>query len=264
MKKISIFLSLSLLALSANSAPTNPQDNYEKLKQSIEKKYEKQIPKQWGEKVNGVKTQLNTNKKVIALTMNACGIDGGMGYDNHLIAYLEKEKIPATLFVNGTWIDRNPENMKHLASNPLFEIGNHGYLHKPASVDGKSAQGIIGTANISELFDEIELNAKKIELITNKKPKYFRSATGYYDEVAVKIANSLKNEVIGFSILGDDRATLSAKKIEEAFINVKGGEIAVIQFNHPESQTRDGIIRVIKKLKKEGFTFVKLSDYSLK
>ena len=74
MKKISIFLSLSLLALSANSASTNPQDNYEKLKQSIEKKYEKQIPKQWGEKVNGVKTQLNTNKKVIALTMNACGL----------------------------------------------------------------------------------------------------------------------------------------------------------------------------------------------
>ena len=31
MKKISIFLSLSLLALSANSASTNPQDNYENL-----------------------------------------------------------------------------------------------------------------------------------------------------------------------------------------------------------------------------------------
>ena len=38
MKKISIFLSLSLLALSANSASTNPQDNYEKLKQSKDKK----------------------------------------------------------------------------------------------------------------------------------------------------------------------------------------------------------------------------------
>ena len=263
MKKVSIFLSLCLLALSANSTPVN-SDDYEKLKQSIEKKYQNQIPKQWGENVTGVKTKLNTPKKVIAITMDACGTDTGMGYDKYLISYFEKEKIPATLFVNATWIDRNPENMKHLASNPLFEIGNHGYSHKPASVDGKSAQGIIGTANISELFDEIELNAKKIELITNKKPKYFRSATGYYDEVAVKIANSLKNEVIGFSILGDDRATLSAKKIEEAFINVKGGEIAVIQFNHPESQTRDGIIRVIKKLKKEGFTFVKLSDYSLK
>ena len=54
------------------------------------------------------------------------------------------------------------------------------------------------------------------------------------------------------------------KDQEEAFKDVKGGEIAIIHFNHPESQTREGIIRVIKKLKKEGYTFVKLSDYSLK
>lgn len=264
MKKFSIFLSLSLLALSANSASTNPSNDYEKLKQSIEKKYEKQIPKEWGEKVKGVKTKLNTNKKVIALTMDACGTEGGTGYDKHLIAYLEKEKIPATLFVNGRWIDQNLENFKSLASNSLFEIGNHGHLHKPASVEGKSVYGINGTANISELVDEIELNARKIEELTNKRPKYFRSGTAYYDEVAVKIANSLKQEVVGFSVLGDAGATYTAKKIEKAFEDVKGGEIAIVHFNHPESYTREGIIRVIKKLKAEGFTFVKLSDYSLK
>jgi len=108
------------------------------------------------------------------------------------------------------------------------------------------------------------LNARKIEELTNKRPKYFRSGTAYYDEVAVKIANSLKQEVVGFSVLGDAGATYTAKKIEKAFEDVKGGEIAIVHFNHPESYTREGIIRVIKKLKAEGFTFVKLSDYSLK
>lgn len=264
MKKVSIFLSMCLLALNANCATTNSLDDYDKLKQSIEKKYKNQTPKQWGENVTGVKTKLNTNKKVIALTMDACGTDGGLGYDNHLITYLEKEKIPATLFINGKWIDANLENFKKLAENPLFEIGNHGLLHKPASVEGKSVYGINGTTNISELVDEIELNARKIEELTNKRPKYFRSGTAYYDEVAVKIANSLKQEVVGFSVLGDAGATYTAKKIEEAFKDVKGGEIAIIHFNHPESHTREGIIRVIKKLKKEGYTFVKLSDYSLK
>lgn len=264
MKKISIFLSLSLLALTANSASLNPQEEYEKLRLSIEKKYEKQTPKQWGEKVTGVKTKLNTTKKVIALTMDACGTEDGMGYDNYLISYLEEQKIPATLFISGNWINRNLDNFKHLASNSLFEIGNHGFAHKPASVDGKSVDGIEGTANISELVDEIELNTKKIEAITHKKPKYFRSGTGYYDEVAVKVANSLKQEVVGFSVLGDAGATYSAKEMEEAFANVKGGEIAIIHFNHPESHTREGIVRVIEKLKAQGFTFVKLSDYSLK
>ncbi len=263
MKKISIFLSLCLLALSANSTPINEND-YEKLKLSIEKKYQNLVPKQWGENVAGVKTKLNTSKKVIAITMDACGTDTGMGYDKYLISYLEKERIPATLFVSGKWIDNNLENFKHISSNPLFEIGNHGQLHKPASVNGKSIYDIDGTANVSELVDEIELNAKKIEELTNKRPKYFRSGTAYYDEIAVKIANTLKHEVVGFSILGDAGATYTAKKIEEAFLNVKGGEIAIIHFNHPETPTREGIIRVIDSLKEKGFTFVKLSDYSLK
>ena len=264
MKKVSIFLSMCLLALNANCATTNSLDDYDKLKQSIEKKYKNQTPKQWGENVTGVKTKLNTNKKVIALTMDACGTDGGLGYDNHLITYLEKEKIPATLFINGKWIDANLENFKKLAENPLFEIGNHGLLHKPASVEGKSVYGINGTTNISELVDEIELNARYIESLTNKRPKYFRSGTAYYDEIAVKIANDLNHEVIGFSILGDAGATYNEKQIENAFSKAKGGEIVIIHFNHPESSTKDGMIKAIKKLKNDGYKFVRLSDYSLK
>ncbi|QKF67359.1 polysaccharide deacetylase [Arcobacter venerupis] len=264
MKKYYIFLTLCILALNANSASTNSSDNYEKLKQTVEKKYQNNEPKEWGENVTGVKTKLKTKNKVIALTLDASGRKGGTGYDSHLIAYLEKEQIPATLFLGGKWIDKNMEIVKNLASNPLFQIENHGYEYKPASVNGKSVYGMEGTANISELVDEIELNAKKIEEITHKKTRYYRSGTAHYDEVAVKVANSLRHEVVGFSVLGDAGATYSAKKIEEAFANVKGGEIAVIQFNHPESHTREGIIRVIKKLKEEGYKFVKLSDYSLK
>ena len=243
---------------------SSSKKEYESFRKKIANTFENQTPKEWGESVTGVKTKFDTNEKVIALTMDACGSPHGMGYDEKLINFLKQEKVPATLFINARWIDKNLNTFKALASTPLFEIANHGLEHKPASVNGKSIYGLEKKKNMEELIDEIELNARKIEQITDKRPKYFRSGTAYYDEVAVKIANSLKNEVIGFSILGDDRATLSAKKIEEAFINVKGGEIAVIQFNHPESQTRDGIIRVIKKLKEEGFTFVKLSDYSLK
>lgn len=262
MKKRVVFTLFCILTLNVYANPI--KNDYEKLKSSTITKFEKQKPKQWGEKVTGVKTQFNTKEKVIAITMDACGSKDGMGYDSKLISYLEKENIPATLFINARWIDANMDTFKTLAENPLFEIGNHGYSHKPASVDGKSAQGIIGTANISELFDEIELNAKKIELITNKKPKYFRSATGYYDEVAVKIANKLNHQVIGFSILGDGGATFSKEKVENAFLKAKNGEIAIIHMNHPLSQTADGTIKVINELKQKGFKFVRLSDYKLK
>ena len=194
----------------------------------------------------------------------SCGSPLGMGYDEKLINFLKQEKVPATLFINARWIDKNLNTFKALASTPLFEIANHGLEHKPASVNGKSIYGLDGSKNMEELIDEIELNARKIEQITDKRPKYFRSGTAYYDEVAVKIANKLNHQVIGFSILGDGGATFSKEKVENAFLKAKNGEIAIIHMNHPLSQTADGTIKVINELKQKGFKFVRLSDYKLK
>ena len=264
MFKLSNLFIICLITLNANSNTLTSETNYEKLKENIVNKYQHQTPKEWGENVSGVKTKLNSQEKAIAITMDACGSVHGMGYDKELITFLEKEKVPATLFINARWIDRNLETFKELSKKPLFEIANHGFLHKPASVNGKSIYGLDGTKDIKELVDEIELNARKIESITNKRPRYFRSGTAYYDEVAVKIANDLKHEVIGFSILGDAGATFTAQKVENAFLNSKNGEIIIVHFNHPESQTKDGMISAIKRLKNDGYKFVKLSDYSLK
>jgi peptidoglycan/xylan/chitin deacetylase (PgdA/CDA1 family) len=262
MKKTVIYALCFLLSLNAYAAA--PKDDYDTLKKSMVKQFEKQTPKEWGENVKGVKTQLVTKQKTIAITLDACGSPHGMAYDAKLISYLETNQIPATLFVNARWIDNNLETFKKLAENPLFEIGNHGMAHKPLSVSGKSAYELAGTANIEEVVDEIELSARKIQSITNKRPVYFRSGTAYYDEVAVKIANKLKHQVIGYSILGDAGATYTAKQVENAFLTAKNGDITIAHFNHPEAQTREGMIRAIEKLKADGYKFAKLSDYKLK
>ena len=243
---------------------SSSKKEYESFRKKIANTFENQTPKEWGESVTGVKTKFDTNEKVIALTMDACGSPHGMGYDEKLINFLKQEKVPATLFINARWIDKNLNTFKTLASTPLFEIANHGLEHKPASVNGKAIYGLDGSKNMEELIDEIELNARKIEQITNKRPKYFRSGTAYYDEVAVKIANKLNHQVIGFSILGDGGATFSKEKVENAFSKSKNGEIAILHMNHPHSQTADGTIKAIKELKQKGFKFVRLSDYKLK
>jgi peptidoglycan/xylan/chitin deacetylase (PgdA/CDA1 family) len=243
---------------------SSSKKEYESFRKNIAKTFENQTPKEWGENVTGVKTKLDTNEKVISLTMDACGSPLGMAYDEKLIDFLKQEKVPATLFINARWIDKNLNTFKTLASNPLFEIANHGLEHKPASVNGKSIYNLNGTKDVEELVDEIELNARKIEQITHKRPKYFRSGTAYYDEVAVKVSNTLHHEVIGFSILGDAGATYTKEKVENAFLKAKNGEIAIIHMNHPESQTADGTIKAIKELKQKGFRFVRLSDYKLK
>jgi len=131
------------------------------------------------------------------------GSPRGKGVDRQLLDFLTREQIPATLFINARWIDANPELFKQLAANPLFEIANHGMWHKPASVNGRSAYGIAGTKDMKELVEEIELNADKVEVISGRRPRYYRSGTAFYDEYAVQVAQQLGHEVVGYSVLGD-------------------------------------------------------------
>jgi peptidoglycan/xylan/chitin deacetylase (PgdA/CDA1 family) len=259
-----LMVCLMLLGTFSFSAEPGDNDAYCALKGTIVEEFSGKTPKEWGETVTGVRTELATDDIVIALTLDACGGAKGSGFDAALINYLELEKIPATLFVNSRWIDANRELFLRLAANPLFEIGNHGVQHRPASVKGSSAYGISGTRDIAQLVDEIEMNAMKIERLTGKKPSYYRSGTAFYDDVAVEVANRLGYEVAGFTVLGDAGATYTVGQVKEALLDADPGAIVILHMNHPEGHTAAGVMAAIPELKKRGFKFVKLSDYELK
>ncbi|MBI5482854.1 MAG: polysaccharide deacetylase family protein [Deltaproteobacteria bacterium] len=256
-----IFFALLVIAgnLYAAEPPTLPE-----LKQQINSRFAGKKVAQWGERVSGVRSRLDTHDKVIALTLDACGSAKGRGVDTKLIDFLAQEQIPATLFINARWIDANPELFRKLAHNPLFEIANHGMWHKPASVSGRSVYGIAGTKNIEELVDEIGLNALKIETVTGKRTVLYRSGTAHYDDVAVEVANAMGHQVAGFSILGDAGATWSAAQVKAALLKAEPGDIALLHMNHPESGTGAGIAAAVPELKSRGFRFVRMSDYPLR
>lgn len=234
------------------------------LKETMMSKYKNEIPTQWGERATGVKTQINTTDKIIALTFDACGGSAlSNGYDSELIYFLRKENIPATLFINSRWIDANYNTFMALSKIPQFEIENHGYQHKPLSVNGKSEYGITGTQNIGEAVDEVILNEQKIGELTGRKPKYFRSGTAYYDEVAVKIVNEIGEDAVNFNVLGDAGATYTKDQISKSCLSAPPGSILIFHMNHPEKETAEGIMAAIPKLKMMGFKFVKLDDKNL-
>jgi peptidoglycan/xylan/chitin deacetylase (PgdA/CDA1 family) len=257
----SIFL---LITASTVIAADELPDSLERLKQKVSQIYSAKIPRQWGENVSGVRTRLATNEKVIALTLDACGSAKGKGVDAKLMDFLVEEQIPATLFINARWIDANPELFRRLAANPLFEIANHGQRHKPASVTGRSVYGITGTRDVSELVEEIELNARKIEAVSGVRPKLYRSGTAYYDEVSVEVSRFLKHEVAGYSVLGDAGATFTAVQVKAALLKSTPGDIILCHMNHPESGTGAGIIAAVPELRARGLRFVRMSDYPLK
>lgn len=242
--------------------PLNTNIRQIKLMNDISSKYKAVKPSQWGEKVTGVISRIDTQAKVLALTFDACGGNKGDRYDEKLISYLIKEKIPATLFLNARWIDANMATFRMLAANPLFEIENHGYLHKPLSVSGKSAYKIKGTANIDEVVNEVYLNEQKIFKLTGRMPKYFRSGTAFYDNVAVDIVKDLGEVPVDFNIIGDAGATFSVKQIQQVCLPAKSGSIIIFHMNQPKGSTAEGIMKIIPLLRNKGFTFVHLEDYN--
>jgi len=221
-------------------------------------------PQEWGESVRGIKTRLNTDQKVLALTLDACGGPKGTGYDAKLIDFLASEGIPATLFISGKWMDANPEIFQTLTRNPLFEIENHGLKHRPCSAAGRSVHGIKGTKSVGEIYDEIELNALEILNLTGRKPKYYRPGAAYGDEICAEVASALGYEVVNFSVRGDAGATYSKKQVEEALLHSAPASIILMHMNHPEGKTAEGVSAAIPELKKRGFRFVKLSEFELR
>lgn len=240
-----------------------PEENIvseEDIIDEIKSNYESKAPTQWGEKIDGVVGNINTDEKVVALTFDACGGKNGSGYDKELIDYLINENIPATLFVNSRWIEANKEIFLELANNDLFEIENHGYEHRPLSVTENSIYGIEGTNSIDKVIDEIKLNEKVIYELTGKKTKYFRSGTAYYDDIAAQIAGDLGYKLIGYSVNGDGGATFSQKEVENTVQNSKEGDIVICHFNQPQKNTYEGIKEALKELKNNGYKFIRLEE----
>lgn len=223
-------------------------------------------PGHWGEFVKGVDEDLLTANKIIAFTFDACGGTGSNKFDNELIEYLRSEKIPATLFVSGKWIDDNFDNFIKLSQDPLFEIENHGFNHRPCSVDGESKFGIKGTPDVPDAFDEIEANERKIQKLTGRRPLFYRSATAYTDEACAKIAKLLNVTMVSFDVLSGDAVpnTPSATIVMNVLKNIKPGAIVIMHFNHPEWNTHQALLQIVPLLRQRGYTFARLKDYPLK
>jgi peptidoglycan/xylan/chitin deacetylase (PgdA/CDA1 family) len=239
--------------------------DYLEIKNRIIVKFKDVKPKHFGEFIKGVKVKIDTKEKLIALTFDACGGKGGSGYNADLINYLRKEKIPATLFITGIWIDSNKKTFLQLTSDTLFEIENHGLKHRLCSVNGATVYGISGTKNPGEVVDEMEQNARKIEQLTGKRPKFFRSATAYTDDVCVKIAGELNMQIVSYSVLSGDAVPNTPANIisENILTQVKPGYVVIMHFNHPAWKEKDALEIVVPKLKQMGYRFVRLQNCAL-
>ncbi len=237
------------------STPVGP------TREDVVARYAGVTPAAFGLDVPGVVNRLPTRDRVVALTFDACGGAHGSGYDAALVDTLRSSGTPATLFLNQRWILAHPDLAAELAADPLFELADHGTAHSPLSVRGAAAYGIPGTAGPGEVFDEISGNRRTLTELTGVAPRFFRSGTAHYDDVAVRIAGDLGVTVVNFDVNGDAGATFGAGQVTAALRSASPGSIVIGHMNQPGGGTAAGVAAALPRLTADGFRFVRLSEY---
>ncbi|MGB8517311.1 MAG: polysaccharide deacetylase family protein [Gallionella sp.] len=152
------------------------------------------------------------NKK-IALTLDACTGN----YDDDLIEFLIKNRIPATIFATERWLNNNPYGLSIIKAHlDLFDVEDHGANHIPAVIGkGRKVYGIPGEPDIIHLRSEVSEGAQAVEQATGIAPHWYRGATAEYDPQAIAEIDKMGYKIAGFSVNADVGATASKFAIEK-------------------------------------------------
>jgi peptidoglycan/xylan/chitin deacetylase (PgdA/CDA1 family) len=191
------------------------------------------------------------DSRKIALTFDACPTGLADEYDEGVIEVLLREKAPATLFLSGRWVEKNPETAKYLAAQPQFEIANHAYWH-PHMLEKDDAR----------ILRELKRTQAIIKKITGRTPRYFRPPYGEVDERLATLAKKAGLATIQYDIAsGDPDPGLSPRRIARSVLrDAQGGSIIVFHMNEKGAHTAEVLPEVIRGLREKGFTLVTVGD----
>lgn len=186
------------------------------------------------------KNIIDPNKKVIALTFD----DGPSRYTKKIIEYLHKENAVGTFFILGNKVEIYKDTINTCLQYGN-EIGNHSYNHKWLTK--------LGT---DELLLQIDKTQQIIYENTGYTPTIFRPT---YGSINQKIRKNVTLDIVLWNVDTMDWKYKSVDKIvSRATKNVKDGDIILMHDTH--ERTYKAILKIVPELKKQGFTFVTVSE----
>lgn len=168
--------------------------------------------------------------------------------------------VPVTVFVTRKWLLVNPQAVALMSKHTdLFQFENHGAMHIPPVIGG-TVYGIRGVRDEAALRDEISGGTEAMVQLLRKPARWYRGAGAHYDARSLDIIDQMGYRVAGFSLNGDDGATLSAQGVANRLNRMQAGDIVLVHMNHPKAGTGPGLLEVLPKLVARGLKFVRLSD----
>lgn len=197
----------------------------------------------------------------VALTLDACP----GAFDERIATALVESSIPATIFVTGLWLRRNPAGLAFLlAHRDLFAIENHGEQHIPPVLGQRSIYGIPVAGDLATVQHEVTAGAASITAATGAAPRWYRAATGFYSPSAIPVIEQLGFRIAGYSLNADQGASLPAAGVAERIAKATDGEVIVAHVNQPHRPSGPGVVAGVRALQRRGASFVRLDQLAEK
>jgi peptidoglycan/xylan/chitin deacetylase (PgdA/CDA1 family) len=195
------------------------------------------------------------DRLVVALTLDACP----GAFDDRLAQSLVDNRIPATIFVTGAWMRRNPAGLAFLLANrDLLALENHGERHVPAVLGGRRVYGIAGAGTLDAVRKEVTDGARSIAAATGATPRWYRGATGLYSPETIPEIERLGFAIAGYSLNADMGASLPAHTVAARIAGAASGDVIVGHINQPSRPSGLGIAAGVTELRRRGAVFVHL------
>ncbi len=191
--------------------------------------------------------------KLVALTFDACeGPRAPAWFDSSVLAVLEAEKVPFTVFVTGLFARRNADELARLARSPLVEVENHSFDH-PQHMERLDAAAI---------RRQIGDTDRSVEDITGRRPRFFRFPAGNHDGAALATVEATGHKVVHWSFASGDPSPglTSAHLTEWVLSRIRPGAILIFHINGRAPATGTALPAILAELRQRGYRFVRLDE----
>jgi peptidoglycan/xylan/chitin deacetylase (PgdA/CDA1 family) len=214
---------------------------------------------------------LPPGSKLLALTFDLCETAGEIaGYDGAVIDYLRAHRVKATLFAGGQWLLSHRIRAEQLISDPLLEIGTHGWAHRNTRLLGAAelereiaAPTSAFAALRSELADAQCATGQAAALAAiPERPRLFRFPFGACSPASLQAAAQAGLIAIQWNVAtADPSPSRSAQAIAETMLRrARPGAIIIAHANGRGYHTAEALAIAVPALRARGFTFVTVSE----
>ncbi len=200
-----------------------------------------------------VVTRLPTDAKVVALTFDGCEAPNAhASLDRGILAVLQAQKLPFTIFATGLFAETNRDDLARLARSPLVEIENHSYSH-PAHMERLPP---------ARQAEQVAKTDRLIAAITGRRPRFFRFPGGHYDAASLAAVEASGHTVVHWTFAsGDPGRGLTPEHLAEwVLLKTRPGSILIFHINGRAPATAPALPRILAALRARGYRFVRLDD----